>query len=138
MPLHVRKDKATPVRPPIADLPVWVELRRWVDVQTGSQNQPRFPFRRGLPAGLRARAMAVKVVCLACGDMHNPVRSSRGSASLALYATGRRADGHSACSMTREGRGQVLWFQQELGKVARPVSGDRHGTDLGANSRRLF
>lgn len=135
---HTRKDKAAPVRPPIADLPVRAELRRWVDVQQGSQNQSRFPFRRDLPAGLRRRALSVRVVCLACGNMHNPVRSSRGSAALALYATGRRADGHSGCSMTREGRGQVLWFQQALGKVARPVPDEGHGPGRGQAEPRLF
>jgi hypothetical protein len=126
--MYRRRDQVRPVRPPIAALPIWDELRRWIDPQVGSQNQARFPFRTGMPPDLRVRALEVTVACH-CGVAFHPVRGSH-HGTLALYVTGRRDGDHRVCSYGDQAKARVRWLQEDLGKVERAAPEPSDGPGL--------
>jgi hypothetical protein len=118
------------VEPPaIADDPIWLEARRWIDAQRGSQNQSRFIFRSDTPAALMAKLLGLRKPCAFCGNLMSPVRKAMTFTVAALHVTGMRDDGHKQCSHREEARAQVRWLNQDLEKVDKPprISGGGSG-----------
>jgi len=111
---YVSRAEVEAAEPPIAGHAIWPELRQWIESQTGSQNQSRFPLRADTPPPLLRRALAVEVRCTNCSGMHYPVRLSGKNA--AMFVTGRRDAGHKSCSYGVAARAAVKWLREDLGR----------------------
>jgi len=105
----------TPERPPIADDPIWGEIREWIYPQVKSENKSRYPLRTNTPAALIVRAEAVTVACV-CGQPHHPFRCDKGKSVPSMFLTGRehRSLGCPSRPLVRLW-GQ--WLKIELNKV---------------------
>lgn len=105
----------TPEKPPIAEHPIWLEVRGWIYPQADSKNKSRYPLRTDTPRELINRVEQVIVPCV-CGQDQHPFRRDKGKDIPSMFLTGRehRVLGCPSRPLVRLW-GQ--WMKIELGKV---------------------
>ena len=106
-----------PVQPEIAKHPLWVELRRWLQLSIGAQNQHRFTFRSDTPSKLIDEASNIWCTDCKCGNRFRPIRKASNWSSYSLHVTGISANGHQGCFSGHFSQSRVLWLQMDLGRA---------------------
>jgi hypothetical protein len=101
----------SPLKPPIADHPLFPQLVPWFRLTVGKAGNHRFNFEAAMPLELWVPSLTIHTLCM-CGQMIQAIRTNGDSEALVLSFTGR---GHVECAAHPVVRRWAVWLSTYLG-----------------------